>query len=99
MSLTRREFLMAPAAMAATTLVPGSLLAAVTAQTPALPDLSNWEGIRAHTEAARKPRVGILKKKTYDQYPDDIHPRFQEFEARNVPDRKTRSIAPAGGAR
>lgn len=47
MSLTRREFLMAPAAMAATTLIPGSLLAAVAAQTPALPDLSSWEGIRA----------------------------------------------------
>ena len=47
MPLTRREFLMAPAAMAATTLVPGSLLAAVAAQTPALPDLSSWEAIRA----------------------------------------------------
>jgi hypothetical protein len=42
MELTRRQLLAAPAALAAlaATLLPGRLLAAVTAQTPALPDLS-----------------------------------------------------------
>ncbi|MCY7354289.1 MAG: aminotransferase class V-fold PLP-dependent enzyme [Lysobacter sp.] len=47
MSLTRREFLAAPAALAATSLLPTGLLAAVAAETPALPDLSSWERIRA----------------------------------------------------
>ena len=47
MSLTRREFLAAPAALGAIHLVPGSLLAAVAAETPPLPDLSDWNGIRA----------------------------------------------------
>jgi isopenicillin-N epimerase len=46
MELTRRQLLAAPAALAAT-LLPGRLLAAVTAQTPALPDLSTWESVRA----------------------------------------------------
>jgi selenocysteine lyase/cysteine desulfurase len=46
MSLTRREFLAAPAAAATAGLLPGSLLAAVAAETPAA-DLSTWEGIRA----------------------------------------------------
>ena len=47
MSLTRRAFLRAPAALAATTLLPTGLLAAVAAETPALPDLSNWDDVRA----------------------------------------------------
>jgi len=47
MSLTRRKFLFAPAALAATTLLPTGLLAAVAAETPSLPDLSSWERIRA----------------------------------------------------
>jgi len=47
MALTRRNFLLAPAALAATSLIPGGLLAAVAAQTPALPDLSSWENVRA----------------------------------------------------
>ena len=47
MSLTRRQFLGAPAALAATTLLPTGFLAAVAAQTSALPDLSSWERIRA----------------------------------------------------
>lgn len=47
MSLTRREFLGAPAALAATTLLPTGLLAAVAAETPPLPDLSNWDSVRA----------------------------------------------------
>ena len=47
MSLSRRQLLAAPAALAATALLPGRLLAAVEAQTPALPDLSDWEAVRA----------------------------------------------------
>jgi selenocysteine lyase/cysteine desulfurase len=47
MSLTRREFLAGPAALGAIGLLPGSLLAAVAAETPPLPDLSNWDNIRA----------------------------------------------------
>jgi selenocysteine lyase/cysteine desulfurase len=47
MSLTRREFLAVPAALAASTLVPGGLLAAVISQTPAMPDLSDWSRVRA----------------------------------------------------
>ncbi len=47
MALTRRTFLLAPAALAATSLIPGGLLAAVAAETPALPDLSSWARIRA----------------------------------------------------
>lgn len=46
MSLTRREFLTAPS-LGALGLLPGSLLAAVAAETPPLPDLSGWEGVRA----------------------------------------------------
>src|SRR4029453_14650107 len=47
MSLTRREFLAGPAALAAGTLVPGGLLAAVISETPAIPDLSDWSRVRA----------------------------------------------------
>jgi selenocysteine lyase/cysteine desulfurase len=47
MSLSRRQLLTAPAALAATALLPGPLLAAVAAQTPALPDLSDWDAVRA----------------------------------------------------
>ena len=46
MAMNRREFLGAPAALAATALLPTGLLAAVAAETPPLPDLSTWEGIR-----------------------------------------------------
>jgi len=46
-ALTRREFLTANAALAATSLLPAGLLAAVAAETPALPDLSSWEQVRA----------------------------------------------------
>jgi isopenicillin-N epimerase len=47
MTLSRRKFLMAPAALVASSMLPTSLLAAVAAETPALPDLSNWERVRA----------------------------------------------------
>lgn len=47
MSLTRRNFLIAPAALAATTILPTRLLAAVAAETSALPDLSSWKSVRA----------------------------------------------------
>lgn len=47
MTITRRGFLGVPAALAATTLLPTGLLAAVAAATPPLPDLSNWDHIRA----------------------------------------------------
>jgi isopenicillin-N epimerase len=47
MALSRRQLLIAPAALAAGSLLPGSLLAAVAARTPALPDLSDWETVRA----------------------------------------------------
>lgn len=47
MTLTRRRFLAAPAALASTALLPHSLLAAVAAQSPVAPDLSTWEGVRA----------------------------------------------------
>jgi len=47
MALTRRHLLAAPAALAATTLLPAPLLTALAAQTPALPDLSDWDTVRA----------------------------------------------------
>lgn len=47
MPLTRRQFLKTPLALAATASIPGSLLAAVAAQTPPLPDLSDWAAVRA----------------------------------------------------
>jgi selenocysteine lyase/cysteine desulfurase len=47
MTLSRREFLMAPAALGAASLLPGSLLAAVAAETPAPPDLASWDAVRA----------------------------------------------------
>ncbi|GAA4867777.1 aminotransferase class V-fold PLP-dependent enzyme [Luteimonas vadosa] len=47
MSMSRRTFLSAPAALAATGLMPGPLLAAVAAETPGMPDLSSWEAVRA----------------------------------------------------
>jgi isopenicillin-N epimerase len=46
MQINRRGFLAAPAALSAA-LLPGSLLAAVEAATPPMPDLSTWEGVRA----------------------------------------------------
>ena len=46
MAITRRGFVAAPAALSAA-LLPGSLLAALEAQTPPMPDLSTWEGVRA----------------------------------------------------
>ncbi len=59
MALTRRTFLVAPAALAATSLIPGGLLAAVAAETPALPDLSSWERIRAQFALEEKGTEGI----------------------------------------
>ena len=47
MSVSRRAFMMAPAALAASALLPQGLLAAVAAETPALPDLSSWDKVRA----------------------------------------------------
>lgn len=47
MALSRRHLLAAPAALAATSLLPGPMLAALAAQTPALPDLSDWDAVRA----------------------------------------------------
>ena len=47
MPMTRRAFLRAPAALASAALLPTGLLSAVAAETPPLPDLSTWEGVRA----------------------------------------------------
>ncbi|MEO6263414.1 MAG: aminotransferase class V-fold PLP-dependent enzyme [Luteimonas sp.] len=47
MAVTRREFLIAPVALAATALLPTGLLATVAMETPPLPDLSNWDRVRA----------------------------------------------------
>lgn len=47
MTCTRRQFLAAPVALAAAGLAPTSLLAAVQAATPAAPDLSTWDAVRA----------------------------------------------------
>ena len=46
MQITRRGFVAAPAALSAA-LLPASLLAAVEAATPPMPDLSTWDGVRA----------------------------------------------------
>lgn len=46
---TRRQFLAAPLALAATT-VSARLLAAVVEQTPAIPDVSDWNRVRAQFE-------------------------------------------------
>lgn len=46
MQITRRGFVAAPAALSAA-LLPASLLAALEAQTPPMPDLSTWDGVRA----------------------------------------------------
>jgi isopenicillin-N epimerase len=45
--LTRRQFLAVPAVLGAATLLPGSLVAALAQETPALPDLSGWDRVRA----------------------------------------------------
>lgn len=47
MSLTRRQLLAASPAALALAASPSTLLAAVAAQTPALPDLSDWDKLRA----------------------------------------------------
>ncbi|QDH70355.1 aminotransferase class V-fold PLP-dependent enzyme [Marilutibacter alkalisoli] len=47
MAVTRRQFLVAPAMLAATTALPGGLLAALAAETPVVPDLSDWSRVRA----------------------------------------------------
>jgi hypothetical protein len=47
MGMNRRDFLAAPAALAASGLLASPLLAAVAAETPAMPDLSDWEAVRS----------------------------------------------------
>ncbi len=47
MAVSRRQFLIAPMALGATTLLPTGLLAAIAAETPAIPDLSDWAAVRA----------------------------------------------------
>jgi selenocysteine lyase/cysteine desulfurase len=47
MGLSRRNFLAAPMALATTALLPAGLLSALVAETPALPDLSDWDKVRA----------------------------------------------------
>jgi selenocysteine lyase/cysteine desulfurase len=47
MELSRREFIAAGAALVAAAATPHSLLAAVEAHTPPLPDLSSWPAVRA----------------------------------------------------
>src|SRR5688500_6427513 len=47
MGLTRRSFLTAPTALAATSLLPAGLLSALAAESPASPDLSDWDKVRA----------------------------------------------------
>ena len=47
MALTRRSFLTAPTALAATALLPSGLLSALASQEGAPPDLSDWEKVRA----------------------------------------------------
>src|SRR5688572_28894180 len=47
MSVSRRQFLTVPAALGAATLLPGGFIAALAQETPALPDLSDWNRVRA----------------------------------------------------
>jgi len=47
MALTRRSFLAAPAALAATSLLPTGLLSALAAEEGGPPDLSDWDKVRA----------------------------------------------------
>lgn len=47
MGLSRRNFLAAPTALATTALLPAGLLSALAAETPAPPDLSDWDKVRA----------------------------------------------------
>lgn len=47
MGLSRRTFLTAPTALAATALLPAGLLSALAAETSAPPDLSDWDKVRA----------------------------------------------------
>lgn len=47
MSLTRRQLLAASPAALALASAPGALLAQVAAHTPAMPDLSQWDQVRA----------------------------------------------------
>lgn len=47
MTLTRRSFLTAPTALAATSLLPSGFMAALAAQATMPPDLSTWEGVRS----------------------------------------------------
>lgn len=46
-SITRRQFLAVPVAMGAATLLPGALATALAQETPALPDLTDWDAVRA----------------------------------------------------
>lgn len=47
LSIDRRRFLAVPAALGAGLLVPGGFAAALAQETPPLPDLSDWPGVRA----------------------------------------------------
>lgn len=46
-SVSRRRFLAAPVVLGSAALLPGGLLAALAQETPALPDLSDWNKVRA----------------------------------------------------
>jgi isopenicillin-N epimerase len=46
LTLSRRQFLAVPAALAATSLVPGGFADVLAKETPALPDLSDWDRVR-----------------------------------------------------
>lgn len=46
-SLTRRQLLAAPLAIGAATLLPGAFATALAQETPPLPDLTDWDGVRA----------------------------------------------------
>lgn len=45
-TLSRRAFLATPALLGAAALIPGSLAAALASETPAMPDLSDWNTVR-----------------------------------------------------
>ena len=47
LSLSRRQFLAVPAALAATSLIPGGFADVLAKETPALPDLSDWDRVRS----------------------------------------------------
>jgi selenocysteine lyase/cysteine desulfurase len=79
MTLSRRQLLAAPLAAAAASLVPGTLLAEVAARTPPLPDLRDWDAVRA--QFALEPRYRHFSSFFIASHPRPVRDAIEAYRA------------------